>query len=807
MEHRSRFEISYKPQGPVAEAYLQCREQRAFIMGPLGSGKTNASCWKAFRIVCDQQPDSQGVRRTRLAFIRNTYSDLLSTTAKDWLEMFEPLGRFVQGSREPPTHHLDFTLPPQRIGDKPTRVQAEIIFLALDREEHVKKLRGLQLTAAMLSEVKELPFAIVQMVDLRVGRYPQGEVGPTWHGIFGDTNAPDTDHWYYKLAEEKRPEGWAFFRQPGGLIRDSADAPWRTNPDAENLRNLPLGYYLKGAQGKDDDWVRVNLANEYGFVRDGKPVYPDYRDSVMCRPFELVRALGLYIGLDFGLTPAALFGQPTTSGQWRFRRELVTEDTGIVRFARELRRFTNEHFAEWTVHGIYGDPAGGQRQAGDVDERTAFQLLAAEGIQATPAPGNNDFVLRAEAFAAPMKRMIDGEPGMLIHPDCQVTRKGLQGGYAYRRVRVAGEERYRDLPDKNKWSHPCFVAGTPISTPRGVVPIEVLRIGDLVNTPVGPRRVVANMSREVPALVDVEITTGTALRCTPDHPFAAPEGHFVPAAALQYMQPLVTEGTLWVGLPNTPSKSSTASATTSSPRATSRRTTGSAASISTAPCGSTRTAQSRTDSTSTTRTGTRPTAGSTTLSCRASLSMAVCMGWSATRQSFVRCLRRLGHSLLRRTARWPEARPQPIAAGAACSPGPWSASPAFSAGVPTRSAPDRCAVASAAKPVNRLRDGHQASTTRAASASNASFASSSTSTRRSDSAAAVARVSPAGSGIVFNLEVEQAHCYYAGGVLVSNCEAGQYLVLGAGEGSRMLDIGNHSSKDIAAFRRRMGYPT
>ena len=450
-----RVEYSYKPQGPVLAKYLANRDQRAFICGPLGSSKTNASCWKAFRVMCDQKPDREGIRRTRLVAIRNTYGDLLSTTAKDWLEMFERLGRWVAGGREPPQHTLDFFLPPERPGDKPTRVLSELIFLALDREEHVRKLRGMQLTAAMLSEAKELPFAVLQMVDLRIGRYPQGEIEPTWYGIFGDTNAPDTDHWYYRLAEERRPEGWTFFKQPGGLIRDSREAPWRENPEAENLRNLPPGYYVKGAQGKDEDWILVNLANEYGFVADGKPVYPDYRDSVMCKPFELVKEVGIYVGLDFGLTPAALIGQQSFSGQWRFRHELVTESTGILRFADELNLFMARNYQGWPVLGIFGDPAGGQRQAGDVDERTTFQLLGHKGIYATPAPGNNDFVLRAEAFSAPMKRFIDGEPGMLIHPDCRVTRKGLQGGYAYKRIKVANSDRWRDLPDKNQYSHPC----------------------------------------------------------------------------------------------------------------------------------------------------------------------------------------------------------------------------------------------------------------------------------------------------------------------------------------------------------------
>lgn len=443
----SQFEYEYAPQGPTLERYILSELQRTFICGPLGSSKTNASCWKSFRIMTGQEPNRQGVRKSRIAAIRNTYPDLLGTTAKDWLDMFEDLGHFVKGGLEPPTHTLSFDL------EDGTRVESEMIFLALDREEHVRKLRGLQLTAAWINEAKELPFSVIQMLDLRVGRYPQ-DVEPTWYGMFGDTNAPDTDHWYYRMAEETRPEGWLFLKQPGGLIRDNKDAPWRENPEAENLHNLPKGYYLKGAQGKDEAWILVNLANEYGFVKDGKPVYPDYRDSTHCKAFELVKEQGLRIGLDFGLTPAAVIGQRTITGQWRWRHELVTEDTGVIRFAGELKRFLAEHYPDWKIEAITGDPAGDQRQAGDNEERTVFQILAAHGVEASPAP-TNDFTMRSEAVGASLRRLIDGEPGFLIHPDCAITRKGMQGGYAFKRVKVAGDERYRDVPDKNKFSHPC----------------------------------------------------------------------------------------------------------------------------------------------------------------------------------------------------------------------------------------------------------------------------------------------------------------------------------------------------------------
>jgi hypothetical protein len=239
-----------------------------------------------------------------------------------------------------------------------------------------------------------------------------------------------------------------FLRQPGGVIRDTLKSPWRENPAAENLCNLPPGYYLKGTQGKTEDWIKVNLGNEYGFVADGMPVYPGYVDSVHCAEFEFVKERGLYIGLDFGLTPAAIFGQPTLSGRWLWRRELVTEDTGVIRFARELKRFLGEHFPGWPIRRITGDPAGDQRQAGDNEERTVFQLLKAEDIVAEPAH-TNDFSVRTEAVSAALTRMIDGEPGFLLHPDCKVTRKGMQGGYCFKRVAVAGD-RFRNEPDKNR---------------------------------------------------------------------------------------------------------------------------------------------------------------------------------------------------------------------------------------------------------------------------------------------------------------------------------------------------------------------
>ena len=50
-----------------------------------------------------------------------------------------------------------------------------------------------------------------------------------------------------------------------------------------------------------------------------------------------------------------------------------------------------------------------------------------------------------------------GNPALLLVKDqVPMTRKGMMGGYAYRRMQVAGTvDRYQDKPDKNIYSHVC----------------------------------------------------------------------------------------------------------------------------------------------------------------------------------------------------------------------------------------------------------------------------------------------------------------------------------------------------------------
>lgn len=413
------------------------------IRGPVGSGKSSGVCCEIMMRAARQAPAPDGVRYSRFAVVRNTYRELADTTLKTWLDWFpeDAVGKFNHASM---THTI-------KIRD----INLEVMFRALDRPEDAKKVLSLELTGAWVNEAREVPKGIIDALGDRTGRYPSMRNGGcTWRGLILDTNSPDTDHWWYRLAEEERPDNWEFFAQPGGLIE--VDGKWATNPDAENLGNLEADYYLTRAGGKNRDHVLVYYANMYGFVRDGRPVYPEYVDSVHC-PGDLldpIPGLVIFIGIDFGLTPAAVLGQRTPSGQWRWIDEVVTEDMGAVRFSGVLGQHLRERYAGFEFD-IYGDPSGDNRA--QTDETTPFDILRANGIDARPA-GNNDPVIRREAVASALSRMVDGKPGLLISPRCKIVRKGMAGGYAYKRVQVSGDERFHDRPDKNRFSHPCEAA-------------------------------------------------------------------------------------------------------------------------------------------------------------------------------------------------------------------------------------------------------------------------------------------------------------------------------------------------------------
>ena len=452
-------ELHYEPDGKVLSNFMRSNAFVRGIRGPIGSGKTVACCIELFRRACQQKPGPGGIRRSRAVIIRNTGPELETTTIATWLAWF-PEAHYGRFNWAPPlTHNI-------KAGD----VECEAIFLALDREEDVKKLYSLECTFAWINEARFIPKLVVDTLTERIGRFPKIlDGGATWDGLIMDTNAMEPDHWWPIVAGDvplpddigeeeaamlQKPDNWEFFNQPGAMLeeKDSEDRTtgWKQNPLAENVRWLKPGYYQNTIRGKTRAHILRNVGNQLTIVREGKAVYPSFSEEAHLakEALPILPSAAVEIGMDFGLTPAAVLSQ-TLHGRRLIQRELVALNMGITAFAQELRRLVARTYPGCAVV-IHGDPAGDQRA--QTDETTPFQVLRAAGFDARPAP-SNDFALRVEAVEAMLTRLIEGRPGFLLDPQCRHLRKAMAGGYHYARVQGHGEVRYADRPIKNQSSH------------------------------------------------------------------------------------------------------------------------------------------------------------------------------------------------------------------------------------------------------------------------------------------------------------------------------------------------------------------
>src|SRR5210317_946396 len=437
------------------------------LMGPVGSGKSYGCAAEIMLKAVQQKPSPKdGIKYSRFVIVRNSYPELRTTTIKTWQEIFpENIWGGMRWS-PPISHHIKL---PAREGA--AGIDCEVIFLALDQPKDVRKLLSMELTGAWVNEARELPKAVIDGLTHRVGRYPtlsDGGAKP-WRGIIMDTNPMDDDHWWYNLSEKEKMSGqyaWKFYKQPGAVLEytkeDLPENPeangfiysakkwWMANPKAENKKNLPTGYYEQTLLGKNLDWIRCYAQGLYTYVQEGKPIISEYDDNMMATEnIEPDPSVPIQVGVDFGLTPAAIFGQRLPNGRWVILHELVTFDMGLERFGTMLKSELASRFPKFEVL-VWGDPAGQKRD--EIYEVTAFDHLRSIGLTARPT-ATNDFKVRREAGAMPMNRLIEGKPGLLINQKCKRLRKALSGGYHFKRVQISGAERYRDQPNKNEHSH------------------------------------------------------------------------------------------------------------------------------------------------------------------------------------------------------------------------------------------------------------------------------------------------------------------------------------------------------------------
>lgn len=400
------------------------------LMGPVGSGKSVTCSFEVIRRASMQHPDpTTGKRRSRAAIVRETARQLQDTTIKTFLDWFPPgvCGRYMRTTK---TYYFE-------VGD----IECEIMFRALDDADDVANLNSLELTFAWFNECRDIHPEIVDAMSKRIGRFPSNkDGGPTWHGMWGDTNPPTMDTWWYYQMEGLDPKdgvspndnGWAVFKQPSGR-----------SVHAENIDNLPDGYY--DTQGRSEEYIRVFIDGEYGLSSAGQPVYqyfrPDYHMATTKLRYIENGVRPIVVGMDLGLTPAAVIGQQDPRGRALILDEAVSFDMGIQRFMRTvLKPLLYERFPGAPVL-IVVDPAGVQRA--QTDERSAVDIIKNEGFRVIPAK-TNKVSARINAVDDYLMRQADGDSAFVVDPRCTQLKAAMMGGYRF--------DKHGSI-DKNKHSH------------------------------------------------------------------------------------------------------------------------------------------------------------------------------------------------------------------------------------------------------------------------------------------------------------------------------------------------------------------
>jgi len=422
----------------------------SLVCGPVGSTKTTASIMKVVYHAKQMAAGRDGVRRSRAVVIRNTREQLRDTTIPDFKKWL-PDG--IAGVYHATNYSLLL---------KFDDVECEVLFRGLDDTNDVRRLLSLQASFGIMDEFREINPVIFEALQGRLGRYPDGmmvphrpewgldskgnpvqgcvtdEGKPNWH-VWGATNAPDYDT-FWSTYLENPPKNAFVLLQPSGL---SEKADW--------VQYLPSDYYENLAEGKTEDWVNIYVHGRFGRSLSGRPVFPGFNSDVHVsktplRPFKSATT-PLIIGLDFGLTPAAVLGQVDPMGRLLIFDSLTSVGMGINRFINEkLKPTLSQRFPGIPVM-VVGDPAGAQRA--QTDERSCFDILKAEGFRVVPAR-TNAVAGRLAAVEKFLSRQIDAGPAFLVDPVATDIIKAMRGGYRYK-VKKNGET--EDTPEKNDSSH------------------------------------------------------------------------------------------------------------------------------------------------------------------------------------------------------------------------------------------------------------------------------------------------------------------------------------------------------------------
>ena len=491
-------DIRYSPT-PTGKKFHKCDDLIRGLMGPYGSGKSVACVMEHYYRSAKQQPTKGNVRWTRSLVLRNTAQELRDTTIStvlDWMpDGPDGVGTFLRSQqlmmfRLGIDKNGEANLLPHPSGDG-TFIACDMIFRAIDRPEQQRKLLSAEYTFAWINEFREVPYEVITALSGRIGRFP-GKRKTTWRGIWMDTNPFSEDSQYDKLFAGETPQEVVELCEKEGLEPPKItlfEQPSGLSPEAENLQWLDggRGYYIRmlttaRLEGRSEDWINVHVHGKRGSLLDGRPVWAkSFNRDIHVRPsIAFNQNLPLYCGMDFGLTPAAVFGQYWPDRRFTILGELTAENAAAAQFAHEVKEYIRERGWDPRILRVFGDPAG--RQRAQTDLRSVFDVLRGSGLIAQPAR-HQSMQIRIDSVRSVLQSLThNGDARILFDREhCAKVLRAVASGYVWSK----NENVSKPTPAKNSHSHIADALQYLISEFEGSqlrIPVDHDSFGEPVTT-------------------------------------------------------------------------------------------------------------------------------------------------------------------------------------------------------------------------------------------------------------------------------------------------------------------------------------
>lgn len=406
------------------------------VMGAYGSGKTSGCMIDAVINAILMPKCIDGVRRSKLFIVRNTFPELETTTIPTWDNWFGNMGIVKRRLKSPMIYSHKFN-------DKDGKIMLSVLFLALDNPKDIRKLKSSESTFIILEEASELDVQTLVHSKARVGRYPPEQIckEPFHKRIIMPTNPPDESHWFYDLFEVSMPEKHVLYKQPPALLWSGKELV--INPDAENIEHLNGGYdyYFDYASGQTNEFIKVFVQGKYGILKYGHVVYNEYNDDMhSVDDIALDEKEHITITVDYGTFAPAMLICQYVAGQLRAIKEfcatfMTVKELWLHFVLPWIKQKANNFAIE-----IYGDPAN------TYDGRTQLEEC---GLIVNPAPSNK-IDLRISSIVDLLTTLVQGNPRFILSKKgCPKLREGFLKNYHYRELQTISGRAYKDVPDKN----------------------------------------------------------------------------------------------------------------------------------------------------------------------------------------------------------------------------------------------------------------------------------------------------------------------------------------------------------------------